>query len=419
MGLDLTPAIRSLLCFLGALVANAATPHYDVKLIVDTQARLLHGKQSIRFEREPGTIRWEKQAGLTVSRHRSSSGSLTVGPSWVDLAIPKRGRHQVDFEYAAPATRGYRWLADEAGLFTAFHCEAWMICFTAPDQRATLRLELVVKEDGLRAVGPGVERRHWLDAEGHHWVFETPDPVHTFLFSFAIARLEVSKLDGFEIFASAPGRDAALRHTAAAAKFFREKTGVDALRHGYRQVFLPQRGRLGQEAAGLALMSQPTLDDIEGKNDILLMAHEMAHQWWAISVGIGSWSDFWLNEGFAEYASLLYLEQVQGREAFLRAIEGLETQLAELRAKGPERPLHFEGWKDATDALGRWPYVKGALFLHQLRLRVGDELFWRGIALYTKRHAGRLVGSSDFQRAFEEATRRDVSGLFDREVYGR
>jgi aminopeptidase N len=80
--------------------------------------------------------------------------------------------------------------------------------------------------------------------------------------------------------------------------------------------------------------------------------------------------------------------------------------------------LHFEKWKDASDALGESPYVKGALFLHELRTTLGDAEFWRVIARYSQQNRGRLVDSSDFQRACEEVTSVDLRPLFQREVYG-
>ncbi len=283
-----------------------------------------------------------------------------------------------------------------------------MICSTAPDQRATLRLEIVVRDDKLRAVGPGTLSKHWRDPEGNHWLFETPAPVQTYLFSFAVAPLVPSVRDRLEIFAPTSGHTTALRHTADAAQFFRQRTGVDAIAEGYRQVFLPLAGGFGQEAAGLALMTDAYLEKLESGNDVVLMAHELAHQWWGVSVAIRSWSDFWLNEGVCEYVSLLYLEHSRGRDAFLDAIAKLRTRMDELRTAGRDRPLHFEGWKDAAEALGPLPYVKGALFLHRLRTEVGDELFWRGLALYTKRHTGRFVDSADFQQDFQQATGRDL-----------
>jgi aminopeptidase N len=333
--------------------------------------------------------------------------------------ISKAGKHTVGFEYTATATRGFRWLTGGPGLFTAFHCDAWMICANSPEQRATLRLEIVVQEDGLRAAGPGRLSKEWRDGEGHHWLFETTTPVQTFLFSFGVARLVPTVEGRFAVFAAAPGHLAALKHTANAARFFRDRTGIDAVREGYRQVFLPQAGVFGQEAAGQALMTQEYLERLESKEDVVLMAHELAHQWWGVMVGIRSWSDFWLNEGMAEYVSLLYLREVGGNDAFLEEMKKLRSRMDELRRDGKDRPLHFEGWKDATEALGPVPYVKGALFLDRLRSETGDALFWRALALYTRRHAGGLVESGDFQRAVQEATGRDLRRLFDEAVYGR
>ena len=380
-----------------ALAASAAVPHYDVKLTVDFDAQRLHGQQSVRAASPPN---WDRQPDLTV--HSTSQ--------------PAPGTTQ--FTYTAAPTRGLRWLTTEPGLFTAFHCNAWMLCDTSPHQRATLRLEIVVKQPGLRAAGPGVERKSWHDAEGDHWLFETPAPAQTFLFSFAIARLQATKKGPLEILAPTPNRAVALEHSARAARFFRQRTGFNAVSRGYRQVFLPQPGSLGQEAAGIALLTSGYLAKLESNVDLLLMTHELAHQWWGVAVGIRSWSDFWLNEGVAEYTSLLYLEHAKGREPFLAEIAKLRERLASLKAAGKDRPLHFEHFRDAVDALGPLPYVKGALFLHTLREHLGDETFWRAMGLYTRRHAGTLVDSRDFQRAFEQAAGRDLSALFNPAVYG-
>jgi aminopeptidase N len=46
-----------------------------------------------------------------------------------------------------------------------------------------------------------------------------------------------------------------------------------------------------------------------------------------------------------------------------------------------------------------------------------DEIFWRGIGLYTSGNARRLVDSSDFEQAMEKASGRDLKTLFDEAVY--
>ena len=72
---------------------------------------------------------------------------------------------------------------------------------------------------------------------------------------------------------------------------------------------------------------------------------------------------------------------------------------------------------DAHGALGRIPYVKGALFLERLRSELGETAFWQGVALYTTRNANGLVDSKDFESAMEEASKRDLHALFDQAVF--
>jgi hypothetical protein len=57
----------------------------------------------------------------------------------------------------------------------------------------------------------------------------------------------------------------------------------------------------------------------------------------------------------ADFMQDAFLEHEKGRAAYGHAIEEAKQQSARLRAAGQDRPLHWEGWKDAHGALARIP----------------------------------------------------------------
>jgi len=404
--------------FASAAATAGSAAHYSVKLTPDFEHRVMRGEEQIEFEHAAGNLEWQKQPGLQVGGMKCPDGEVTSDDTSVRVRLAASGKHVARFEYTAAAARGIRWFDGGAGFATAFYCETWMICDNSPAQRATLRLEIVLPAaSGLRAAGPGQLTKQFEDKEGVHFVFEQSAPAQTYLFSFAAAKLDVSAEGKYQLYAKSADHKAALAKTSDAYAFLRSKAGVDPINSEYGQAFLPLPTGFGQEAAGLALMSEQYLSDLEQKDDVALMAHELAHQWWGALVGVRSWSDFWLNEGMAEFMSAAYLEKHQGKAAYEQKIAENRARLSELREQGKDRPLHWEGWKDAHDALGAIPYVKGVLFLDRLRTELGPEKFWKGIALYTSRNAGRVVDSRDFQRAMEEASGRDLKALFDEAVY--
>jgi aminopeptidase N len=397
--------------------AQAQVTRYAVKLTPDLDHHVLHGEETITFHHQQGDIQFQKQTGLQISSVTCGNCQATDADETVNIRWSTSGKHSLHVVYTAASHRGITWFPDHAGFDTAFYCEAWMVCDNSPAQRATLNLEIVLpSSNGLTAAGLGKFKKQWKDAEGKHFLFEQTKPVQTYLFSFGVAKFNRSVSGPFVVYT--PDTDAhkmAFTKTADAYAFLRSKAGVDLMDSQYTQVFVPDG--IEQEAAGLALMPSAYLADLEQRDQAADMTHELAHQWWGVLVGIRSWSDFWLNEGMADFMTDAYLERHQGREAYDREIAAAKEQMDKLRAEGKDRPLHWEGWKDTHGALGPLPYVKGALFLDHLRTELGEERFWPGIKLYTTRNAGRLVDSRDFEHAMEEASGRDLKALFDQMVY--
>src|SRR2546423_1712660 len=72
-------------------------------------------------------------------------------------------------------------------------------------------------------------------------------------------------------------------------------------------------------------------------------------------------------------------DQRFGRERYEKEIAGSRKIYEDLAREGKDRPLSFHGWTTPQQAGGRLPYHKGALFLHLLRERLGEDAFWRGL----------------------------------------
>ena len=112
--------------------------------------------------------------------------------------------------------------------------------------------------------------------------------------------------------------------------------------------------------------------------DFELLAHELAHQWFGDKVTCGSWTDIWLNEGFATYLSGLCYEHLA---------PDFWTRFREVRVNRIiSEPAGSVYCADTTDINrifdGRLSYAKGAMILHQLRWIMGDPAFFSGLNNY-------------------------------------
>src|SRR6185295_15808853 len=112
--------------------------------------------------------------------------------------------------------------------------------------------------------------------------------------------------------------------------------------------------------------------------------------------------DFWLNEAFATFMAAAYKEQRFGREEYEREIEQARRSYERIQTAGRDRPLAYKQPIKEAEAGGAIVYDKGLLVLHQLRAELGEKAFWQGVCVYTQKHFGGSVKTSDLQTAFEK-----------------
>ncbi len=148
-----------------------------------------------------------------------------------------------------------------------------------------------------------------------------------------------------------------------------------------------------------------------------LLAHECAHQWFGDRVTLGSWTDIWLNEGFATYFEALTEENFYP-ENWLNWKKGA----IEAAALSPNGSV----WVDDTTTVtrifsGSLSYDKGAMLLHMLRWKLGDATFFKALHNYQSDTtlAYKYARTPDLIRHLEAASGQNLTSFFNEWFYNK
>lgn len=148
-----------------------------------------------------------------------------------------------------------------------------------------------------------------------------------------------------------------------------------------------------------------------------LIAHELAHQWFGNKVTCGSWQDIWLNEGFATYLDALTTENFDGEDAFTAwrnsAVNYITSQ--------PGGAVFVTDTTSVNRIFdGRLSYKKGAMILHMLRYKLGDDNFFTSLKNYLAdpKLAFSYARTSDLQRHLEDVSGENLTEFFNDWLYG-
>ncbi len=151
--------------------------------------------------------------------------------------------------------------------------------------------------------------------------------------------------------------------------------------------------------------------------DEILVAHEMAHQWFGDKVTCRSWEDIWLNEGFATFMSGLYRELKYPE----RTIPGRKVEIEYITSIPNGSVFVDDTTKVSRIFNSRLTYYKGEHLLYMLRLILGDTTFFRGVRAYLNdpQLAYGFAVTTDLQRHLEETSGQKLDYFFNEWFYGQ
>lgn len=331
-------------------------------------------------------------------------------------------RVRITLPYAGREPRGLHFTG--RSVFSSWFSCDWMVCvLDRPGDKATIEMRLSMPA-GLKTLAPGrlvSRRKARADKEIHIWRSERPYSAYLYAFAAgpyaeAQARAQGVTLKYLSENASPERLQALFAPTKDMLAFFQDKAGMPLPVRTYSQLHTP--GAEAQEAATFSLIGEKLVaPHLETPQEDWVIAHELAHQFWGNSITCADWSQFWLNEGLATFMVAAWKEYRWGRATYDREMQLAERRRSAAAGAGFDVKLTFAGAYPNLATKRAITYSKGALFLDALRRDVGDAAFWKGLRLYTRRHRGGVVTSRDFQRAYEQASGRELSGLFNAWVY--
>jgi aminopeptidase N len=180
----------------------------------------------------------------------------------------------------------------------------------------------------------------------------------------------------------------------------------------YGAVMLDTRTGGAMECQTLSLFGTDFINPKSANTSELIVAHELAHQWFGNSLSVADWSEIWLNEGFATYAEGLWLEHLEGQE---RLDDWVKKKYSHILAHN--WMMVSPGKPKAEDLFNTGVYGWGALTLHALRVKVGDDIFFEILKTYYQRYQGGNVNTADFIATAEDVSGMELDAFFELWLY--
>lgn len=298
------------------------------------------------------------------------------------------------------------WLYSKRGVFVVSEPEGASSFYPVndhPADKATYRIRVTVPAPWIVAANgtPGPEEKV---GEKTAFTFTSRDPMASYLVTVSIAEFDVETSmseSGVPLRYWFPkrlanrGRDS-LRKSGEMVDFFATKFGP--------YPFESAGGIVSTIAIPGALETQTAPVYGLYATDELIVAHEIAHQWFGNNVTMREWKDIWLAEGFAEYGAWLWLEHTEGREAFDDRIESEHRAVRGTLVPGSSDPGH-------RALFGAESYNRGPLVLHALRNTIGDAKFFAILRTWNERFKNATATIDDFIALACEIAGKDVSIL--------
>ncbi len=310
--------------------------------------------------------------------------------------------------------------------FESHHAREVFPCIDEPEAKATFELTLSTPQNQTVLSNTPVKKQALDDKKRLQTIFEKTPKMSTYLLAFVFGEMEYIRQktkDGVEVRAYATKQNVALTDFALdvavkCLEFYNDYFGIAYPLDKCDLIALPDFASGAMENWGCITFREQTML-VDPKNSTLankqyvalVVAHELAHQWFGNLVTMRWWTDLWLNEGFASWIEYLAVDKLFPYwQMWTQFIVDEQQQALKLDALENTHPIeavvnHPDEIRTIFDAIS---YNKGASVIHMLHNYLGPKAFQTGLRYYLKQHEYANADTTDLWSALEEASKRPV-----------
>jgi aminopeptidase 2 len=148
----------------------------------------------------------------------------------------------------------------------------------------------------------------------------------------------------------------------------------------------------------------------------LVVAHELAHQWFGNLVTMEWWNDLWLNEGFANYMEYMVADELYPEFNIMEDyISGEYNRALALDQLDSSHPIEADIQKasqvdEIFDAIS---YAKGSCVIRMLANYLGADKFRDGLRVYLNKYQYKNATTQDLWDVLADVSGKDVSLMME------
>jgi puromycin-sensitive aminopeptidase len=302
-------------------------------------------------------------------------------------------------------------------------------CFDEPAHKAIFNVSLIIPK-GKTAISNTLPVTVTEHSAGYEILKFAPTPkMSTYLLAFIVGDfeyLEKKNKNGVRVrIYTTPGKihqaKFALDVTIKVLDFYEEYFDIPYPLNTLDMIAIPDFSSGAMENWGAVTYRESALLVDEEKSSTsnkqwvaLVIAHELAHQWFGNLVTMEWWTHLWLNEGFASFIEYLAVDKLFPEwdiwTQFSTNDLGIALRLDGLNTTHPiEIPVHHPD--EIGEIFDEVSYSKGASIIRMLAEYLGEKDFRDGLRYYLKKHSYKNTETIHLWQAFEKISKKKVAKM--------